>query len=64
MTLLSSKINCQCTKCNCKINFETINGEELLNLIQHGRLSDEQIGFLKTRVESKVCKQCFINKHN
>lgn len=46
------------------MNFETINGEELLNLIQHGRLNDEQIMFLKTRVGSKVCKQCFINKHN
>ena len=61
---MGSKIDCQCTKCNCKINFETINGEELLNLIQHGRLNDEQIAFLKTRVGSKVCKQCFIDKHN
>lgn len=61
---MGSKINCQCTECNCKINFETINGEELLNLIQHGRLSDNQIAFLKTRVGNKVCKQCFVNKHN
>jgi len=28
------KIDCQCSKCDCKVNFEIINGEELLNLIQ------------------------------
>lgn len=61
---MGSKIDCQCTECNCKINFEAMNGEELLNLIQHGRLNDEQIAFLKTRVGSKICKQCFIGKHN
>ena len=57
------KIDCQCSKCDCKVNFEVINGEELLNLIQHGRLTDEQISFLKTRVESKICKHCFAGKH-
>ena len=57
------KIDCQCSVCNCKENFETIEGEELLNLIQHGRLSDEQIAYLKTRVGSKICKQCFAGKH-
>ena len=45
------------------MNFEIIESEELLNLIQHGRLSDEQIAFLKTRVESKICKECSLGKH-
>jgi hypothetical protein len=40
-----------------------INGEELLNLIQHGRLDDEKIAVLKTRVESKLCKHCFAGQH-
>jgi len=40
-----------------------IDGEALLNLIQHGRLDDEKIAFLKTRVGSKICKHCFIGKH-
>lgn len=63
MPLLGSKIDCQCSECGCKVNFETIEGEELLNLIQHGRLDDKQIAFLKTRVGSKICKQCFIGNH-
>ena len=61
--MLDLRIDCQCVKCNCKVNFETVEGEELLNLIQHGRLNDEQIAFLKTRVESKICKECFLGKH-
>ena len=61
--ILGSKIDCQCIKCDCKENFEIIDGEELLNLIQHGRLSDKQIAFLKTRIDSKICKQCFMGKH-
>jgi len=40
-----------------------IDGEELLNLIQHGRLDDEKIAFLKTRVGSEVCKHCFVGQH-
>jgi len=40
-----------------------VDGEELLNLIQHGRLDDEKIAVLKTRVESKICKHCFAGKH-
>jgi len=60
---LGSKIGCQCSKCGCKITFETIETEELLNLIQHGRLNQEQIEFLKCRMGSKICKQCFIGNH-
>ena len=60
---MSPKIDCQCSECNCKVNFEVIDGEALLNLIQHGRLDDEKIAFLKTRVGSKICKHCFIGKH-
>jgi hypothetical protein len=44
-----------------------VDGEELLNLIQHGRLDDEKIAVLKTRVGSKVgskvCKHCFVGQH-
>ena len=61
--ILGLKIDCECTECNCKVNFEMINGEELLNLIQHGRLDDEKIVVLKTRVESKLCKHCFAGQH-
>jgi len=57
-------MDCQCTECNCKVNFEIIDGEELLNLIQHGRLDDEKIEFLKTKVGSKLCKHCFVGEHS
>ncbi len=60
---MGSVINCECGKCNCSREFETINGEELLNLIQHGRLIPEQSTFLKSRVGSKLCKFCFIDEH-
>jgi len=63
LVILGLKIDCQCTECNCKVNFEMIDGEELLNLIQHGRLDDERIVVLKTRVGSKVCKHCFVGQH-
>ena len=60
---MGKKINCECTECNCQKIFETIETEELINLIQHGRLNSEQISFLKTRVGSRTCKQCFVEKH-
>ena len=60
---MGPKIICQCIKCNCQEKFETIETEELLNIIQHGRLNHEQILFIKTRVGSKLCKQCFIENH-
>ena len=63
LVILGLKIDCECSECNCKINFEMINGEELLNLIQHGRLDDEKIAVLKTRVGSKLCKHCFAGQH-
>ena len=56
-------INCMCLKCNCTEEFERIETEELFNLIQHGRLTQEQIMFLKSRIGSKLCKQCFIENH-
>lgn len=59
---MGSQIPCECT-CGCNEIFETIETEELLNLIQHGRLSDVQITFLKTRIGSRICKFCFIGKH-
>ncbi|MDH3312318.1 MAG: hypothetical protein OEM28_04115 [Nitrosopumilus sp.] len=60
---MGEKINCGCTECNCQEIFEIIETEELINLIQHGRLNSEQISFLNTRVGSKICKQCFVEKH-
>ena len=60
---MGEKINCECAECNCQETFEIIEIEELINLIQHGRLSSEQASFLKTRVGSKICKQCFVGKH-
>ena len=61
---MGQKINCECSECKCTSNFEMIETEELLNLIQHGRLNQEQITFLKKRVGSKVCKQCFLGEHH
>jgi len=58
------KISCECTKCDCQKIFEVIETEELINLIQHGRLNSEQILFLKTQIESKICIQCFVKKHH
>ena len=58
-----SIINCECEKCSCNREFEAIDGEQLLNLIQHGRLTPEQSTFLKSRVDSKLCKSCFIDEH-
>ena len=60
---MGQKINCRCKECQCQEKFETIETEELLNLIQHGRLNPDQISFLKTRVGSKLCKQCFVGNH-
>jgi len=56
-------INCECTKCNCDQKFQIITTEELLNLIQHGRLNQKQSLFLKSRIGSKLCKPCFVNNH-
>ena len=58
-----SIINCECEKCSCNREFEAIDGEQLLNLIQHGRLTPEQSTFLKSRVGSKLYKSCFIDEH-
>ena len=60
---MGSIINCECEKCSCNGEFESIDGEQLLNLIQHGRLTPEQSTFLKSRVSSKLCKSCFIDEH-
>jgi len=57
------KINCECTKCKCQGKFETVETEDLINLIQHGRLTQEQISFLNTRIGSRICKQCFRDNH-
>lgn len=56
-------INCECDKCDCHKEFESIDGEELLNLIQHGRLDSQKATYLKSKVGSKLCKSCFIDQH-
>ena len=40
-------IRCQCTECDCHKEFESIDKEELLNVIQQGRLNSKQIEFAK-----------------
>ena len=56
-------LRCQCTKCDCHREFESFSEEELLNVIQHGRLNQKQIEFAKKQLESSICEQCMIGKH-
>jgi len=56
-------ITCSCTECDCHREFESINKEELLNVIQHGRLNSKQIAFAKKRLGSSICEQCFSGRH-
>ena len=56
-------LRCQCTECDCHKEFESIDKEELLNAIQHGRLNPKQIEFAKKRLGSSICEQCFVGKH-
>ena len=60
---VTSKITCKCLDCNCQKEFEMIETEELLNLIQHGRLNQKQIEFLKTQMRNKLCKGCCTGNH-
>jgi len=50
--------------CDCHKEFESISKEELLNVIQHGRLNHKQIEFAKKRLGSSICEQCFVGKHS
>ena len=61
--MILNNIACQCTECDCHNDFESINPEELLNVIQHGRLNPKQIEFAKKRIGSKICERCFVGKH-
>ena len=56
-------MKCQCGKCNCHVDFEHIDKEHLLNVIQHGRLNPKQIEFAKKRIGSMICEGCFLGKH-
>lgn len=56
-------IQCNCSECDCHKEFESISKEELLNVIQHGRLNQKQIKFAKKRIGSKICERCFEGKH-
>jgi hypothetical protein len=56
-------LRCNCTQCKCHIAFESIDKEEILNVIQHGRLNSKQVEFAKKRLGSSICERCFIGKH-
>jgi len=56
-------LGCKCTDCDCHKEFESIDKEELLNIIQHGRLNPKQIEFAKKRLGSSICEHCFTGKH-
>jgi len=56
-------ISCQCSECDCHKEFESIDKEDLLNVIQHGRLNPKQIEFAKKRIGSMMCERCFEGKH-
>lgn len=59
---MPAKIKCQC-HCNCSEEFEPINRELLLNLITHGRVDAKRAKYLTSRIDSKVCKNCFTKEH-
>ena len=56
-------ITCRCTECDCHREFESINQEDLLNVIQHGRLNSKQVAFAKKRLGISICEQCFTGNH-
>ena len=56
-------MRCKCTDCDCQEEFEPIDKEHLLNVIQHGRLNQKQIDFAKKRIGSTICERCFVGKH-
>lgn len=60
---MSAKIKCQCS-CDCSAEFEPIDKELLLNLITHGRVDSKRAEYLTSRVGSKLCKNCFTEKHS
>lgn len=62
-SVLLSFIQCQCNKCDCKREFEQIDKELLLNLITHGRVDEKRAEYLKNRIGSKLCKNCFLENH-
>lgn len=57
------KIRCQCNDCDCLEEFEQIDKELLLNLITHGRVEEKRAQYLKSRVGSTLCKNCFVKIH-
>ncbi len=61
--MILDTLECRCTECDCHREFESIDGEELLNVIQHGRLNPKQIEFAKKRLGSSICEQCFGGNH-
>ena len=56
-------MKCKCPKCDCPEEFESLDGEQLLNVIQHGRLSPKQIEFAKKRIGSTICDKCYVGEH-
>ncbi|MFB3152029.1 MAG: hypothetical protein ACE1Y0_00965 [Nitrosopumilaceae archaeon] len=58
------KYNANVLNGDCQEEFEPIETESLLNAIQHGKLNQGQIDFLKSRVGSDTCKRCFCGQHN
>ncbi len=57
------KMRCKCPDCDCKEDFEPLDGEHLLNVIQHGRLNPKQIEFAKKRIGNMICENCSVGKH-
>ena len=56
-------MKCQCHECDCHEEFEPLDSEQFLNVIQHGRLNKKQIEFAKKRLDTKICEKCFVGKH-
>ena len=56
-------MRCQCPDCGCQEEFEPLDKEQLLNVIQHGRLNPKQIEFAIKRIGSTICEKCIVGKH-
>jgi len=61
--VILEKIICQCSECDCHRQFESIDLDDIMQVIQLGSMSPERIEFAKKRLGSTICENCFVGKH-